>query len=433
MAQRPKQIHGTHIREGLDKAFLGSAFAAGATGVIGLKLYGAEIWWPAAFSALVLIAYALSTWFNRNLSLEPEVIGDNCYYLGFLFTLISLGMTLYQMGGAGAEASILRDVISGFGVALSSTIVGIFLRVWMMQLRTDVVSRDRQARLELNDAGREFRQRLLESASHIKAFSTEAVQLAGETNSRIHKANETFHAEHRALIAETAQQHSKALSDQLAASSAIITRDLKAGIEEVLSEFRTEVSTSLVRLGKVTEETVRMHEAEAKGQSSRMAEAVEETRRSHETLQAWNALLDQLKLDTTNTSEAMQGASKKLADGVGRAITDVEAAARQAEVVLSLKDLGPALERPVAALAQAAERIEAVVRAIEHREVSIWEGCTRLEVTYSSLGHVGSERTESVFGCQEDLLPTGPLFEHPENPTGLTSSPPNPTVKEKEP
>lgn len=80
--------------------------------------------------------------------MDAETIGDNSYYLGFLFTLTSLAVTLYFVIEAGSEtARLIPEIISGFGVALSSTIVGVFLRVLMLQLKVDVETRERRVRL----------------------------------------------------------------------------------------------------------------------------------------------------------------------------------------------------------------------------------------------------------------------------------------------
>jgi signal transduction histidine kinase len=364
---RPQQIHGTRTRESLDKVFLAAAFIAGAVGIVWLKQLDIEPWWAALFAGGVLVSYAFATWFNRNLALEPETIGDNSYYLGFIFTLISLGATLYQMTGTGTEVGILRDVIAGFGVALSSTIIGVFLRVFMMQLRTDVVARDRHARLELNDASREFRLRLAESVAQMKAFSTEAVQLAGETNSRIQAANETFHKDHRDRMSRATDDYNKALTDLMAASSAIITRDLKASIDEVLGELRREVGASLDRLRVVTEATVKLQENEVAGQAARISTAATEAREAHDAIKALSDLLRTATRNATKASEAVETAASDISGGVSRAVADVEAAARQAEAALSLRKLGPALERPVAALEEAARRIEAASRMMEQR------------------------------------------------------------------
>lgn len=365
MVSRPQNMHGTRIRDSLDKAFLAIAFIAGATGIIGLKQLDIEPWWVAVFAAGVLVSYAAAAWINRNLALEPEVIGDNCYYLGFIFTLISLGVTLYQLAGTGTDASILRDVVAGFGVALASTIVGVFLRVFMMQLRTDIVSRDRQARLELNDASREFRMRLIESVSQMKAFSTEAVQLAGETNTRIHQANEAFHEEHRQLIRETTEQYSTALSDLMAASSAIITRDLKASIEDVLREIRHELMLTVKQMHDAASETSRLRAADAEAQTERIAKAADEARSSHEALMEWNALLRKITKDATHSSRAVQSSAATISDSVSKAIGRVETAATSFDEAMTTLRLGPEMEQAAAALASAAARIDALSRQLE--------------------------------------------------------------------
>lgn len=322
MPPRSQQMHGIRVRDSLDKVFLAAAFVVGALGIIWLKQLDIEPWWGALYSAGVLIIYAFATWANRNLALEPEVIGDNSYYLGFIFTLISLGTTLYQLTGTGDEVSILRDVIAGFGVALSSTIIGVFLRVFMMQLRTDTVARDRHARLEINDAIREFRSRLTDSVAQLKSFSTEAVQLAGETNTRIQAANEIFHKEHRELMSRTTQDYNKALVDLMAASSAIITKELKASINEVLHELRSEVAKSLDQLRQVTEATTKLQEEEAAAQARRLAVVIAEARESHDTLKAWSALLQKILRDANKASGAVTRAAENDGETVVDKVTD---------------------------------------------------------------------------------------------------------------
>ena len=68
----------------------------------------------------------------------------------------------------------MRDVIARFGIALRSTIVGVFLRVFLMQTHPDFVACDREARRELHVAARDFRTHLVASTAQIKAFSVES-------------------------------------------------------------------------------------------------------------------------------------------------------------------------------------------------------------------------------------------------------------------
>lgn len=174
-AARPplrQRLHAASAYDNLDRLALILAFLGGSGGIILLKTSPMGLVAPALFAVGVLFAYAGLLWLSGRVSLEPEAIGDNCYYLGFLFTLTSLSVTLYQLSEATGQMDLQRDIIAGFGVALSSTVVGVFLRVLLLQYRPDIVVRDRIARVELVQAGREFRTALSQSLIGMKSFST---------------------------------------------------------------------------------------------------------------------------------------------------------------------------------------------------------------------------------------------------------------------
>lgn len=216
---RRTRMHGVSPRDSLDRIAFILAFVAGTAGSIVLKMMGVHPFGVAGFAAAILCGYALLSWLSGKLMLEPEVLGDNCYYLGFLFTLVSLGYTLYQVaapGQATAQTDLLPEVISGFGVALSSTIVGVFLRVLLMQIRPDIMVRDRETRRELQDQVRDFRVALSESVQDIRTFSTESIQMA---------------VEREAKIAESIDVAVKRAEERLAESSSIITDTLKQTVE----------------------------------------------------------------------------------------------------------------------------------------------------------------------------------------------------------
>lgn len=59
---------------------------------------------------LIMIGYALLLGFARLFRLRDDQSGDNLYYMGFLFTLTSLGASLYQFspeGGPSRSSGIL--------------------------------------------------------------------------------------------------------------------------------------------------------------------------------------------------------------------------------------------------------------------------------------------------------------------------------------
>ena len=66
----------------------------------------------------IMLAYALLIYLARGLRLRDDQSGDNLYYMGFLFTLTSLGVSLYQFTASRAA----EEIVQNFGIAIGSTI-----------------------------------------------------------------------------------------------------------------------------------------------------------------------------------------------------------------------------------------------------------------------------------------------------------------------
>jgi len=109
--------------------------AAGAVYIIAAKLGGVGRIFVTLVPVLTMIGYAVLIWSARSLRLRDDQAGDNLYYMGFLFTLTSLGVSLYQFNAAHAA----EEIVQNFGIAIGSTITGIALRVIFNQMRQDPV------------------------------------------------------------------------------------------------------------------------------------------------------------------------------------------------------------------------------------------------------------------------------------------------------
>ncbi len=194
--------HSTSLPHFADRFVLVAAMCFGAAGIIVIKqrilpiipedpqhlvALIAAIW-----TAFILLLYAIIVQTSSRSQVEPETIGDNCYYLGFLFTLVSLAVTLFELGFSTVQSEILREIISGFGIALTSTVIGIALRVWYFQQRSDIVARDRENQIEVQRAVREFRNALSESTVRFKQFATESVQLTVERDAKLRKSADSI-------------------------------------------------------------------------------------------------------------------------------------------------------------------------------------------------------------------------------------------------
>lgn len=186
---RERSTYQSTASDSTDKFLLAAAFIVGISGSLTLKIFQFDVWIPAAFAAAVIVIYALLAYLLPRVQLESDQVGDNAYYLGFVLTLTSLSFTLYELSGSDARVEFIAKVIAGFGIALSSTIIGVVVRVMFMQFRVDLVARDREARLTLNDAMRQFRAELADTIRGIKYLGVEIRQSLNEHHSELLKSN----------------------------------------------------------------------------------------------------------------------------------------------------------------------------------------------------------------------------------------------------
>lgn len=130
--------------------------ALGCAYILLAKLAGVGQFYVTFVPVGIMLAYAALIFLARNLRLRDDQSGDNLYYMGFLFTLTSLGVSLYQFSAEHAA----EDIVQNFGIAIGSTIAGIGLRVVFNQMRRDPVEIERMMRLELAEAARRVRREL---------------------------------------------------------------------------------------------------------------------------------------------------------------------------------------------------------------------------------------------------------------------------------
>jgi hypothetical protein len=128
----------------------------GAGYIVFSKLNGFSALQVTLVPVLIMIAYASALGLARLFRLRDDQSGDNLYYMGFLFTLTSLAVSLYQFSSEGSAEQIVQN----FGIAIGSTIAGITLRIFFNQMRRDPVEVEHTARLELADASRKVRREL---------------------------------------------------------------------------------------------------------------------------------------------------------------------------------------------------------------------------------------------------------------------------------
>lgn len=115
----------------------------------------------------VLSAYLIVSLSFRGFRLRLDQLGDNCYYMGFLFTLTALSLALYDFQGLDIK---IGTIVANFGVALASTILGVLYRVLLSQMREDPVEVEEQSRVELAQASASLKNELYASVRDMNSF-----------------------------------------------------------------------------------------------------------------------------------------------------------------------------------------------------------------------------------------------------------------------
>lgn len=131
---------------------------------------------------LIIIMYACALLYYPRLKLRLDQGGDNLYYLGFLYTLFSLSMSLYEFTASGGA----EYIVSNFGIALFTTIAGLGFRVVFNQMRTDPIQTEKQARIELAQAASELKNELNQSVLEFSLFRRAMQQVIIESFEELH-------------------------------------------------------------------------------------------------------------------------------------------------------------------------------------------------------------------------------------------------------
>lgn len=215
----------THTRSAAFGAVLFLAFVlAGAAYIVSAKLVNVPALYVTTVPMALMILYAAILLLARYFRLRDDQAGDNLYYLGFLYTLTSLGVSLWQFSvGDGGET-----IVTNFGVAIATTILGVALRVVFNQMRQDPVEVERIARLELADAARRVKQELDATTFEFSSFRRSTQQILEESvretrNLADRLAQEIFEGlkefpDRTAEPLKTASEQSRGTIDKLAAA-----------------------------------------------------------------------------------------------------------------------------------------------------------------------------------------------------------------------
>jgi hypothetical protein len=404
--------------------------AAGCAYIVLAKLAGIGPVYVTFVPVGTMLAYALLIYSARGLRLRDDQSGDNLYYMGFLFTLTSLGVSLYQFTATRAA----EEIVQNFGIAIGSTIAGIGLRVIFNQMRRDPVEVERMMRLELAEAARRVRRELDSTVVEFGHHRRSAQQAAADSFNHVTEKFDEMVAKFLANLEDTTAklagpleaasrrsgdaitEATKTVGATLGASArqleaetdklSIRTGAIAITLEQVVAKLRamqTPDRVIEVRLAPITDsltQSVDRFAAQSGGQAAAVKVALQEANaatkesiemiaRAREELGATAAsnraaleatskavmgvaqILDEFKTSSRDYVEVLRLLLEKT-DGTMRTFTDVlvKSGVEAATQTDWLREALPAIEANAQTLVTAAERISRAIENLRARPLS---------------------------------------------------------------
>jgi ABC-type transporter Mla subunit MlaD len=405
--------------------------AAGCAYIVLAKFAGIGPFYVTFVPVGTMLAYALLIYSARGLRLRDDQSGDNLYYMGFLFTLTSLGVSLYQFTAARAA----EEIVQNFGIAIGSTIAGIGLRVIFNQMRRDPVEVERMMRLELAEAARRVRRELDSTVVEFGHQRRSAQQAAADSFKHVTEKFDEMVAKFlgslediTAKLAGPLEAGSRRSGDAIAEASARIGAKLAesgrqiSAASDALSERVGAISSALddvaaklgamqtpdrvieVRLEPITHsltQAVDRFAAQSGGQAAAVKAALEQANAAtKESIELIATARQELGATADSNRVALEAASKAVV-GVAEILDDFKTSSRDYVEILrvllektdatmrtfteilvksgvetatqsdSLREVLPAMEANAQTLVTAAERISRAIEDLRARRPSL--------------------------------------------------------------
>lgn len=365
-----------NVREDQEKYAYVGALLIGVLFILVFKGFGVvNAWFAVAVCAIIIVAYAIFAATKREFRSRLDRAGDNCYYLGLTYTLVSMFVALVKL-----EPGIAPDeLIGAFGIALGSTIVGIVARLILIQFKTEVSDIETKARLDLAAASDRLRGQLDHASSRFQNFAV-AIQEAVRTS--VVSITDEQLGRQRELITEFSEVLERSVGSITGASE---------GIEASLKRH-TDIAE---RFDEASEHSVRAAKS--------LAEKVENVAIPDDLLtRGFSDIAAELSKSTealSGTLEEIKGASK----AVGDASTDLASLAENsASALTAFKEFTGAAKKVSGSMTSMIEAIDEGTKNIGERNTKLDGELARLKelsVSYAaSLAEVADFLAKEIGG-----------------------------------
>jgi hypothetical protein len=327
------------------------------------KYFSWPIWVVVGIPVVFLVLYVVLAFSLPRLELRKDQLGDNAYYLGFLFTLISLTVTLIQYSSNSEDDFI----VSNFGVALAATVVGIFIRSLLSQMRKDIVGIEREMHSTLREASVKLRGQISMASESFGSLHREMAQVTQESVVAIATS-------HKALaegLNEIVEAQAKALNEQIKQSSEAInlrTDNLCGELETTTQSLIESVKTEQVALANAAKSAkAAISKFEFLQVDTSALEEIEESVRNFS--DSISSKLNEVAKVSSQDAEYLSKVSKTISETANAAESSLEArltlADQQSTVMRDISERMQIIERSISDRGAQIKNLDSQTQAID--------------------------------------------------------------------
>ena len=175
-------------------------------GVIGMllgQLIDGLGWMTIVVPLVAMVTYVGLSWNSDRTLVYTASFADSIYFQGFLFTLVSLAMALWAFASSDGQVEMPK-LVGAFATAILTTIVGLALRVYLVNFMPSAEESTIDAEQKLAESARHLKTHLdklsVDVVARNQAFTEALTQNLESTDEALQEGIESFRASMQTMV-----------------------------------------------------------------------------------------------------------------------------------------------------------------------------------------------------------------------------------------
>ncbi len=137
-------------------------------------LVGDPLWLGMAAPMAVMVLYMYVGYYKRESDVSEDKFADSCYYIGFIFTIVSIIMCLIDVPKLSPGRG-MYEIAMRFGTAMVSTVLGMIVRVYLVSFRKDSADAIKDVEASLLESTRAFTLQMQDTVKNLQMFQHDVI------------------------------------------------------------------------------------------------------------------------------------------------------------------------------------------------------------------------------------------------------------------